>query len=191
MRIRTSIAAAATTQYHDSMTGSQKRELSKKSAAVLALIVSLLYFAAIVTGNSVFLGIMWVILTILLSLLMIAIGIAAGVVVVKSLFVVAAELSLLIFITQSYCSAPGYLRLPSNNAAMGSLFTVAILYIIGFLFAQSLWNALKERYQKIGDRPGTWEKWVTAIAYFLFVGLFVWELYLIMSPIISGLCIYR
>ena len=80
---------------------SANNKISEKSAAIIALIISLLYLAAIITGNSAILGFMWIIIVLLFGFLMIAITMTAGVIVVKSLFAVAAELSLLIFITQS------------------------------------------------------------------------------------------
>ncbi len=163
---------------------------SKLWASIAALAFSLLYLAAIVTGNAIFLGSVWVALAALLAVLVALFSILAGITVVKALFVVAAELSLLIFLTQSYCATPSAVRLPQSDAAMTSLFTVATLYI-GFLFIQSLWDGVKTHYKKIEGRPGTWEKWATMIAFAAFTLLFLWELYLVIDPIVAGLCVYK
>jgi hypothetical protein len=165
-------------------------KFSKSSSAIIALIVSVIYFFTIITGNTALLGIMWIILAVLLGFLFMALGITAGIIVIKSLFVVAAELSLLIFITQSYCSIPSFSRLPQNNAAMNSLFTIAILYI-GFLFIRSLWINLKESYKKVQNECNSWEKWITIVAFLLCIILFLWELYLVINPIVLNLCVYK
>ncbi len=159
-------------------------------ASLIALTFSLLYLIAIAAGNAIFLSTVWIALALLLGVLVTIFSIFAGITVVKSLFVVAAELSLLIFLTQSYCATSSSLRLPPNNAAMTSLFTVGILYI-GFLFVQSLSDGLKVHYKKIEGQKGAWEKWATMIAFIAFTLLFLWELYLVIDPIVAGLCIYR
>ena len=167
-----------------------ENKVSKLFAPVAALLLFIIYLAATITGNTILLGIMWLALAAILAFLMMTVGVAAGIVVIKSLFVVAAELSLLIFVTQSYCSAPVSLRLPQNDAAMVSLFTIAIVYI-GFLFVQSLWQALKETFTRIQKRPHSLEKWVAVAAFILFISWFIWGLYLIMNPIVLSLCVYR
>jgi hypothetical protein len=156
---------------------------------VLALAIAVLYAIGIIVSSTAFAGLVWIILTILLALLSIAIGLMAGAVVVKSLFAVAAELSLLIFLTQAFCGAPT--RHPANNAAMTVLFTIGMLYI-AYLFFVTLKDELKGVYdRRLAEHPHTWEKVVTIAAFIAFVLLFVWELYLIVAPIVRGLCVYK
>lgn len=163
---------------------------SKIARAIIAIVISFLYLAGILTGNIAFLETVWVFALVLLSVLMLVIGLTAGIMVVRSLFVVAAELSLLIFLTQTYCTIPASSRLAENNSAMTSLFTVALIYII-YLFGHSLWKALKENYKKIEHEPNSWEKWTTIAAFLGAIFLFLWELYLVINPIAVNLCVYK
>ena len=165
-----------------------RRILSKKSLPFVAIGISVLYAIVLLVGNSTLLGAVWIVLGILLSILMGLVAWMAGVAVIQSLFIVAAELSLLIFLTQSFCASST--RLVQNNSAMTSLFTVGLIYII-FIFFRSLWDVLKTNYKKIENRPRSAEKIITIIAFILFVILFLNELYLVIYPIFSSLCVYR
>jgi hypothetical protein len=161
---------------------------ARKSLPFIAIGVSIMYALALFFGNSTLLGVTWIILGFLLTILMALMAWMAGIVVLKALFVVAAELSLLIFLTQSFCAAP--MRAAQNNSAMTSLFTVGLVYI-GFIFFNSLWDALKTKYSELKQKPRTIEWVVTVISFFLFVCLFLWELYLIINPIVASLCVYK
>lgn len=161
----------------------------RRAIPVLALAIAVLYAIGIIVSNTAIAAAVWIVLVILLGLLSIAIGLIAGAVVVKSLFAVAAELSLLIFLTQAFCGAP--VRHPANNAAMTVLFTIGMLYI-AYLFFTTLRDELKGVYRRrLEEHPHTWEKVVTIAAFVAFVILFVWELYLIVTPIVRGLCVYK
>lgn len=161
---------------------------SKKSLPFIAVGISLLYVIVLVVTNATLVGTLWIVLGLLLTALMAVIAVIAGMAVIKALFVVAAELSLLIFLAQAYCGVPA--RLPQNDLALKSLFTVGILYI-GFIFLQSLWEILKARYQRVHGEGWRYERTITTIAYVGFVGLFLWQLYLVVSPIVIGLCVYK
>ena len=124
----------------------------------------------------------------LLTVLIGVVAVIAGMAVIKALFVVAAELSLLIFLAQAYCTVS--VHMPENDEAMRSLFTVGILYI-AFLFLQSLWEILKTHYQRVHGDGWRYERTITTLAYVVFVGIFLWELYLVVSPIVTNLCVYR
>lgn len=161
----------------------------RRAIPVLALAIAVLYAIGIIVSNTAIAAAVWIVLAVLLGLLSIAIGLIAGAVVVKSLFAVAAELSLLIFLTEAFCGAPA--RHPSNNAAMTVLFTIGMLYI-AYLFFTTLRDELKGVYRRrLEEHPHTWEKVVTIAAFAAFVILFVWELYLIVAPIVRGLCVYK
>lgn len=131
----------------------------------------------ILTFNTIALGI-------LLSLIMMV----AGFVVLKSLFLVAAELSLLIFISQSYCEVPNHLT--SGDESLRSLFIIGLLYIF-ITFFRSLYKTTKEKYKKIKNERWEWKKITTILLYVLFTILFLWQIYKVMSPIILNLCIFR
>ena len=160
----------------------------RRRLPAVAIVLSVGYAVILVLGGSSLYGAAWVVLGFLLVILMGIVAFTAGMAVVQALFVVAAELSLLIFLTQAYCVAP--VRGPQNDAALASLFTVGILYI-GFIFLKSLWDALTARYHKLADNPSAPRRVTSIVMFLLFTGIFIWDLYLVMGPIMAGLCVYK
>lgn len=137
-------------------------------------------------GNQ--LGLVMMYVTLILLVLMIAlIGMIAEFMVLKSLFFVAAELSLLIFLAQSYCDVQN--RTTSGDQALKSLLVLGLFYI-GFTFCRSLYKALKDNYKVIEKDPWSKEKVGTVTLFLTFTGLFIWQIYLVMNPIIFNLCIF-
>ena len=120
--------------------------------------------------------------------LILLIMLIAGFAVLKSLFLFAAELSLIIFLAQSFCSVAS--RSAASNEAMQSLLLVGILYII-FVFARSLKKTLKEYYKKVENEKWSFEKIFTVSIFLIFIFWFLRAIYLVVSPIISGLCVYE
>jgi hypothetical protein len=161
---------------------------SKKSLPFIVIGISLLYVIVLAVTNATLVGTLWIVLGILLAALMAVIALIAGMAVIKALFVVAAELSLLIFLAQAYCGVPN--RLAQSDLALKSLFTVGILYI-GFIFLQSLWEILKARYTRVHGDGWRYERTITTVAYIFFVALFLWQLYLVVYPIVTNLCVYK
>jgi len=118
----------------------------------------------------------------------------AGLAVIKSLFVVSASLSLLIFLAQSYCA------LPTNehtaNSSLESLIWFGLIYIV-YLFLKSLYgDVIDNKKSKMnlsifkeinkGKYP-----WMPLTLYAIFMGIFLWQLYQVVDPIISNFCIYK
>jgi len=120
--------------------------------------------------------------------LIILIMLIAGFAVLKSLFLLAAELSLVIFLAQSFCATPH--RSEMSNEAMQSLLVLSILYII-FLFARSLWKTLKEYYKKVEKEKWSYEKIFTVSLFLIFIVWFLRVVYLVVEPIIRNLCIFN
>jgi len=174
--------------YNEKILMAQSSSRLKKSLPFIAIGTSLLYIVVLFVTNATLIGSLWIVLGILLTILMAIVAVIAGMAVIKALFVVAAELSLLIFLAQAYCGVP--IRMPQNDAALKSLFTVGILYI-GFIFLQSLWEILKGHYNRVHGEGFRFERVVTTLAYVVFVGLFLWQLYLVVSPIVINLCVYK
>jgi hypothetical protein len=166
------------------------------SAGIAIVIFSLTYLL-----NVSFLGATWIIVGGLLTISIAAIAILAGFVVVKSLFLIAAELSLLIFLAQSYCDATigvnAVARSQASDDALRSLILLGLIYITG-AFVQELYAALRDRFAKIGASahvsgvPG-WNarKVVVTTVFLVFAGLFLVEIFLVIRPIVAGLCVYR
>jgi hypothetical protein len=152
----------------------------------IAIIISLLgcYF---LLGDS-FGRSVWVVFTAILGIVLLAIMLMAGLAVLKSLFFVAAELSLLIFLSQSYCDIPN--RSIASNGALKNLLAIGLLYIT-VNFCISLYKELKESYMEV--RKGEWSKRkiFNIVLFIIFTIFFMWQIYLIVTPIIFNLCVYK
>ena len=163
--------------------------LSKKEnirPLLFSIIIVVFSFAGYQFLGNYFVGAIWILNTIILGTLLLIIMVLAGFTVLRSLFAVAAELSLLIFLAQSYCDIPN--RSISSDDALKSLLVIGILYI-GFTFFSSLWGATKEYYKKHEKNNELKEGAGSGIIFLFFTGLFMWQIYLVIYPIINNLCI--
>jgi len=148
-----------------------------------------MFFAAIflliyrILGNR-FTEIMEVANAVLWISLLSAIGFFAGFTVLKALFLVAAELSLLIFLAQSYCDLPVHSDEGVN--AMRDLLFIGLLYI-AIAFYQSFRDILRDYNKKLGKGPIPKEGIFVITVFFIFAFLFLRQVYLVISPIISNL----
>lgn len=110
----------------------------------------------------------------------------AGHAVMKSLFVVGASLSLMIFLAQSYCAAPHLTQ--AGNEALKSLLGFSLLYL-GFDFIRSLYKEVTGHTKRMKEINKGKNPWIFLVPFALFVGIFLWQLYQVMFPIVSSLCI--
>jgi len=157
------------------------------SFAISTAIASVFYFGYHFFGNH-FTSSVWNITGILLVILILIIMMMAGFVVMKSLFFVAAELSLLIFLAQSYCSVTG--RSASGDNALKSLLIVGFAYVI-VNAGRSLLKTLNEKYQLVKkDRLSKEQIFVVAL-FLIFISIFISQVYSVVNPIIVGLCVYK
>jgi len=132
-------------------------------------------------------GVALVFFLIVFSILCLIAWFMAGVAVFRSVAVASVVVSVIIFLAQSYCELP----LSSHTAddALKGLFGFGLLYA-GFLFIKSLHKELTgglKTFEKIyaGKKP-----WILVVLFAAFIGLFVWQLYQVITPIIYNLCIY-
>jgi hypothetical protein len=132
--------------------------------------------------------VMWIILGIVLSALVAWIAMLAGFTVLKSLFLLSAEISLLIFLAQSYCDVQ--LRSSSADDALRGLIFLGVTYI-GYKFFQDLRDALRKRLDSIPEKRWSREKIIAVGLFALFTLSFVWSIFQVVSPIILDLCIYK
>lgn len=166
-------------------------ELSIKKK-VIALIVFVIFALVPIIDSSFLhgqlLSILWIFDIVTIALLLSVIFILAAFAIMKSLVEVAVGLSLLIFLSQSYCAVPNH-ALTSDNA-LKSLLGVGLIYISCY-FLWSLGKSMIKNFNKIKENTWSWKK-ILFIALFLsFTLLLVWDIYQIVQPIISNLCIYK
>lgn len=136
-------------------------------------------------GNKLLL-VMWIILGTVITALISWLFVMAGFTVLKSLFLLSAELSLLIFLAQAYCEVPNHFA----DDALKMLVGVSLLYI-SFEFFKSLKRALNERLEKIPEKRWSKEKIIVVTLFALFTLAFVWMIYQVVNPIILNLCVYK
>ncbi len=117
----------------------------------------------------------------------------ASIVVLRALFEVGATLSLMLFIAQSFCAVSD---VPERNiAALQSLFLIGtVLVLIRFFDAIE-----KQLYgdKKAKPMPTTGlfndpeNKTPISVTLFtaLFIGILLWQLYLVFEPIVSSTCV--
>ena len=159
-------------------------------AVVLSAIAAAVIFAVTYISSVSFLGAAWIVVSTILTIAIALIAVLAGFVVVKSLFLIAAELSLLVFLAQSYCAVPDSVRGPAGNDALRTIIFLGLIYI-AFAFVESLYAAIKERYAKINKGQWDVKKIITTAVFLTFTAIFLVEIYLVVQPIFAGLCVYR
>jgi hypothetical protein len=157
-------------------------------AVIISVVAAVAIFVVAYVSSVSLLGAAWIVVGGLLTASVAAIAILAGVVVIKSLFLITAELSFLVFLSQAYCATPAHSAY--GDDALRSLIFLGLIYI-AFAFVQSLYAAIKERYTKIGTR-GSWNiRTIILTAVFLiFTCLFLFEIYLVIQPIFASLCVF-
>lgn len=155
-----------------------------RKQVIIPLVIALVFYF----WGKYLINVLGIIDIIMLGILAIAMMVFAGYTVLKSLFLLAAELSLLIFLAQSFCSATQ--RSVASNAAMKSLLLAGLAYIV-IMFFLSLRNNLKEYYKKVKDEKLSSAKIFVICLFFIFIVWFLWQIYQVVDPIISSLCVYK
>ena len=153
---------------------------------VLSLI---LYFLHQIIGDKM-LEWIWLLNGLLLTLLFAYIYTRIGIIVIQSLFKLSAELSLVIFIAYTYYSVPDALRSSQSDQALRSLLTFGFLFI-AYEFVRRLYKALTQKYLAVKNELKQGEKIVFVSFSLLAVILFIWQIYLVLQPILLDLYVLK
>jgi hypothetical protein len=169
-------------------------KINLKKENIIPFSIILLIVAAVFFGVN-FLGMGPILFGIVFSILLLITWSMAGLAVFRSLIVASVSLSVLIFLSQTYCNLP--LDKHTADESLKFLFSFGLFYS-GAIFFGSLYKELKgdkERGTKgslktleeiyNGKKP-----LLILLPYGLFIGLFLWQLAQVMDPIIHSLCIY-
>ena len=168
-----------------------KRLISRKENVrplIVSVLITLFLFEGYHFLGDYFSEAIWIFDVILLGILLSIIMMVAGFVVLKSLFLVAVELSLLIFLAQSYCDVAG--RSSAGNEALKSLLIIGLIYIT-FSFCRSLYEVMEKHYKNVGNERWSKGKIVVVALFLFFIGLFIWQIYLVVSLIVLNLCVFK
>jgi hypothetical protein len=152
------------------------------------LVLSVLVFVGMTFFKDTFQAIGSTVLLIELIVLTLVAWAFAGHVVIKSLFLVGASLSLIIFLAQSYCDVSNLTQ--SSNDAFKSLLGFSIIYL-GFDFIRSLYKEVMSHRKRMKEVNNGKNPWFFLVPFALFIGVFLWQLYQVMFPILNSLCIYQ
>lgn len=151
---------------------------------LIFIVIGFVHILRNLLGEESFNNITLLLYIIIIGITLLIIVIKAGFTVLKSLFFMAAEISLLIFLSQSYCAVN---RTALSDSALKNLLIIGLLYII-INFLHSLWKKMHEEYKSSkGDK--SWENIAFIITFIAFVIFFIWQIYLVIDPIIQNLCI--
>lgn len=168
----------------------QIEKLLKKENLIpilITLTVGLVIFFDTNYWNNTALNFTWILIFTVLTAFMLIIYLYAGVVVARSLFTVAAGLSLIIFIAQSYCAVP---RTESSDQALSSLIIASLLYIT-LSFSRTIYKEMLKHYRLKNDGETTNEAVFVGGVFVISIVLFLSAIYKVMYPIITYLCIYQ
>lgn len=143
--------------------------------------------------------IVFTLLLILLIIITLMAWFMAAVAVFRSLLIVGAGLSLLLFISIEYCNLPLHERIADD--ALMSLIGISVIFIVS-IFSYRLYRELfgnpdaKNEFDQKGAlmifreaNQGKDPK-LFLILYALFVGLIVSQVYQVLFPVFSNLCVY-
>lgn len=167
------------------------KELYKKENLIpvlITLVLGLVIFFDTNYWNNTALGLSWIFIFTVLTAFMLVIYMYAGVIVARALFTVAASLSLIIFIAQSYCDVP---RTESSDQALSSLIIVSLLYIT-LSFSRTIYKEILKHYKQFneGEKTSSSTLFVSSV-FVVSIVFFLTAIYKVMYPIVTNLCIYQ
>ncbi|MCC6290854.1 hypothetical protein IT398_02215 [Candidatus Nomurabacteria bacterium] len=166
----------------------QSLEKRQIIAYIVFLLLATIVFVGMTFFKETFQKIGYTLLLIELILLVTVAWALAGHAVMKSLFVVGASLSLIIFLSQAYCGAPNLSQ--AGNDALKTLIAFGFIYI-ATNFLRALYKEVTDRTKVLRQVNGGKSPWFFLVPFALFVGLFVWQIVQIIMPILQNLCIYQ
>lgn len=167
--------------------------ITKEKAVIFLLSV---IFAFLVSNNifhiqDIISGSLPVVLIAGLSLIVAYATFQAGLVVIKSLVFVAAELSLILFLAQSYCDV-SVVRTESSDNSLMILLVIGLSYV-AYRFLWDVYGELKTLAKRFREIDGCWSR--EAITMFIFLILFVVGFIImlleVLTPTVLGLCVYK
>ncbi len=171
-----------------SLGGETLHQIERVVPISLVIIVGAIIIATSSYLRAWFVNGMWPLVLLAVGALLVILMVRVGFTVIKAFFLVSAELSLIVFLSQSYCSSVG--RTFSSDSALRSLLFVSFCYI-AFTFFGALYESLKERLVAIGKGKGVVQKIFISTAYLLIAGICVGWIYAIMQPIVTSLCVFQ
>lgn len=152
------------------------------------IVIAIVVFVTATVFNQYLSKIIYVVLGIELMLIALVAWIVAGHAVMKSLFWVGVKLSLIIFLAKAYCDVPGNAR--TGNDALKLLIGFGLLYIT-FDFFRALYKEVISCSKTLRQIDDSRRQWLFLVPFAIFIGMFLWQIYQVIEPIIKNLCVYN
>lgn len=157
---------------------------------VFPIILSVVITSLILIDNTYFhnylLILLWTFTLIVFIIAIWYISLKASFTVLRAFFFLSAELSLMIFLAQSYCGTPN--RIADNEL---KIFVGVSIFYICYEFFKKLKEALKVRLDSVPKKTEGRDKIIVITMFLFFLIIFINVIYRIISPIILDLCIYK
>lgn len=170
--------------------GRQEEKYNLKKENIFPAIFAVLFTALILLDSNILnhrlLFALWIVAGTLFVFFVSWLFVQAGFTVLRSLFLLSAELSLLIYLAQAYCDVSGH----AADDALKMLVGVSVLYI-SYEFFVSLKDALLKKLRAIPEKGWHWEKVVVVGLFGIFTCMFVGMIYQVVNPILQDLCVYK
>ena len=168
----------------------QKLTLNKEGikSLIISVAITVLFWIGLNFLGNYFIEAMWIIILTILIILLSVIMLFTGFIVLRSLVMVGAEVSLLIYLAQSYCDIPNHLS--QSDDALRSLISFSLIFIV-VAFCKSLYKDVQEKYKLIKTESLGKEKAAMIALFLIFTSLFIRQIYLVTNPIILNLCVYK
>ena len=169
----------------------EKRDIKRKDVYrfVVFLILSIIFSFLASHYEKQLQGVTSVLLVVELIIIVSFAYYFAGRAVMKSLFIIGAELTLMIYLAQAYCDiVPAAVR--TADEAMKSLLNLGLLYL-GIKFVYVLYKEVINSAELLRKINGNKKPWLILIPFAMLVGALVTQISQVLYLIISNLCIYK
>lgn len=172
----------------------EDENISKKDIWFFVLFISIIIFFTVffvcisylfnTSFNSVLYGFIFGFILVIFTVVMFL----SGLIVLKSLFRVGAEISLLLFISQSYCSISDNLQTGMSTEAIKFLIISGLIFVASSFF-KNIWKSFKELKGKIStEKNNKFECGSFLLMLAIMIAFFICLLILTLWPIIENLC---
>ena len=174
---------------------------NKKLLKFLLFLLISVFFAILASKyENIFAGVSLILALTMLSILFLVTWIMATFAVFRSLLIVGAGLSLLLFISIEYCRVPIEMRIADE--ALINLINLGLLFL-GFVFITSLFKELfgNQKSDNPLDQKGALQifkeinhgkhSWLLLSLYAVSLGVIIGQLFQVLYPIFNNLCVYQ
>jgi len=154
---------------------------------VLAVSLAILFLLDKSYFDNQLLFLVWLTIGVAVSVVIAWIFMVAGFTVLRALFLLSAEISLIIFLSQAYCGVQ--IDASASDDALRTLIFLGVVYIV-YEFFKALKKALENRLKNIPEKRWPREKIIVVLLFIIFTVAFLTSIYQVTEPIISNLCVY-